>query len=642
MIQFESVGKTFRNGTAAVVDLDLTVPAGQVTAIVGPPGSGKTTTLQLVNRMLEPSKGRILLDGTPLKSRRRTALRRQLGYVTQSGGLFPHRTVLENIGTVPGLLRWSRDKTHKRSVELLGIVGLERKLAHRYPAQLTAGQQQRVSLARALAADPQVLLMDEPFCVADPALRAELHDFFSALQRDLGKTVLLVTHDIDEALQLGDQVAVLRVGGRSAQVGTPQQLLEEPADAFVEGFVGRDRGYRSLSYVSAGSLSLDNVRVVRDVEAATGDEPALVVDGDARPVGWADPARPGQLAPLGSTFDPQHDTLRTALDAALTSPHGLAVAVEPATGRFAGVVAAAAILSQATDRRAPSVAPVDAAESDQVDVTAIDAAPVDAAPVEAADAEAPVDDAAAPPADHAERWDSGSSLTDAEAETVGSEHVEAEPVGAEAVDQQAAPDDETVRHDTVTDHDEDAPSHDEPVLDHEPAIDHHAAPEDAATEPADPDLAAGEDGHRSEEQGREHGRNAVLPEADPAEDADPSAADAEPAGPPPYAPSQHPVRGREPADDRRWAAAFGTETTLIRNRPATEAVSDPSGDYATSPAHGAGAPTDTPYSAHPDTADLADADLADAETGSWFRDTDELEPAARPAGLWGRWMERGR
>ena len=192
----------------------------------------------------------------------------------------------------------------KRSLELLKSVGLERKLAHRYPAQLSGGQQQRVGVARALAADPLVLLMDEPFSAVDPVVRSELHEFFLGLQRELGKTIILITHDIDEAIKLGDQVAIMRVGGHLAQVGTPQQLLDEPADAFVEGFVGRDRGFRSLSFQPASVLSLDRVKVVRDMETASGPGPILVVDGDARPVGWADPQRPGGVFPLGPTFSP--------------------------------------------------------------------------------------------------------------------------------------------------------------------------------------------------------------------------------------------------------------------------------------------------------------------------------------------------
>jgi osmoprotectant transport system ATP-binding protein len=351
VLEFESVGKTYRDGTVAVVDLNLTVPSRKITVIVGPSGCGKTTTLRMVNRMLEPTTGRITWDGTPLRSKRKTTLRRQMGYVIQSGGLFPHRTVLENIGTVPSLLHWPKAKREKRSLELLSSVGLERKLAHRYPAQLSGGQQQRVGVARALAADPLVLLMDEPFSAVDPVVREELHEFLLELQRELSKTIILITHDIDEAIKLGDQVAILRIGGHLAQVGTPQQLLDEPADAFVEGFVGRDRGFRSLSFQRASELRLEGVKVVRDVETASGSGPILVVDGDARPVGWADPDRPGRIFALGSTFSPETDTLRVALDSALTSRYGLAVAVTAEAGRYAGVVSADDILAMVRDVR---------------------------------------------------------------------------------------------------------------------------------------------------------------------------------------------------------------------------------------------------------------------------------------------------
>jgi osmoprotectant transport system ATP-binding protein len=351
VIEFESVGKTFRDGTVAVVDVSLIVPSHNFTVIVGPSGCGKTTLLRMVNRMLEPTTGRITWDDTPIRAMRKTTLRRQMGYVIQNGGLLPHRTVLENIATVPALLHWPKKKVTKRSLELLKSVGLERKLAHRYPAQLSGGQQQRVGVARALAADPLVLLMDEPFSAVDPVVRSELHEFFLGLQRELGKTIIFITHDIDEAIKLGDQVAIIRVGGRLAQVGTPQQLLDEPADAFVEGFVGRDRGFRSLSFQPASVLSLDRVKVVRDVEAASGAAPILVVDAEARPVGWADPERPGRVSPLGSTFSPETDSLRAALDSALTSPHGLAVAVRAETGRYAGVVGADTILAKVKDVR---------------------------------------------------------------------------------------------------------------------------------------------------------------------------------------------------------------------------------------------------------------------------------------------------
>jgi osmoprotectant transport system ATP-binding protein len=323
----------------------------------------------MVNRMLEPTTGRITWDGVPLRSRRKTTLRRQMGYVIQSGGLFPHRTVLDNIGTVPSLLHWQKKKIEKRAVELLDSVGLERKLAHRYPAQLSGGQQQRVGVARALAADPLVLLMDEPFSAVDPVVRSELHEFFLGLQRELSKTIILITHDIDEAIKLGDQVAIMRVGGHLAQVGTPQQLLDEPHDAFVEGFVGRDRGFRSLSFQPASQLRLERIKVVRDVETATGAGPILVVDGDARPVGWAVSERPGQVFPLGATFSPETDSLRAALDSALTSPHGLAVAVTADTHRYAGVVSADTILDTVKGLRVSiaesiSIRDAEAAEKD--------------------------------------------------------------------------------------------------------------------------------------------------------------------------------------------------------------------------------------------------------------------------------------
>lgn len=352
MIEFASVSKTYRNGAAAVVDLSLTVPAHEITVVVGPGRSGTSTTLRMVNRLVEPTRGRITFLGKPLRSQRRTGLRRRLGYVNRGGGLFPHRTVGDNIATVPGLLGWSKARTQQRSEELLDLVGLDAKLAHRYPVQLAEGQPERVALARALAGDPQVLLMDEPFAGVNPLVRAELHELLGRLQREQGQTVLLATHDIDEAVLLGDQVAVLRGGGRLAQVGRPQQLLDDPADAFVDGFLGRDRGYRSLQFLPAADLALGRVQVVREVTATSGPEPTLVVDADARPLGWADPAHPGQAFALGATFTPGSDTLRAALDAALTSPVGLAVAVESGTGRYAGVVDAQTILGRATGARA--------------------------------------------------------------------------------------------------------------------------------------------------------------------------------------------------------------------------------------------------------------------------------------------------
>ena len=358
VIEFDTVSKTFRDGTHAVQDLSLTIPSDQITVIVGPSGCGKTTTLRMVNRMLEPSNGKIMWDGSPLKSRRKTTLRRQMGYVIQSGGLFPHRTVVENIGTVPGLLGWSKEKTRSRSMELLTNVGLDRGMANRYPAQLSGGQQQRVGVARALAADPLVMLMDEPFSAVDPVVRTELHEFFLGLQREISKTIVLITHDIDEAIKLGDQVAILRVGGRLAQAGPPQQLLDEPADAFVEGFVGRDRGYRSLSFLPAAGLALGEVAVVREATSGGDGGPTLVLDKDARPVGWLDPEHAGLVHPIGATFVREVDTLRAALDSALTSPFAIATAVEADTGRYVGTATADVILDSVRAARGTSSPPV--------------------------------------------------------------------------------------------------------------------------------------------------------------------------------------------------------------------------------------------------------------------------------------------
>ncbi|MBD3784436.1 MAG: ATP-binding cassette domain-containing protein, partial [Micrococcales bacterium] len=256
MIRFDGVTKQFPDGTVAVDDLSLTAPTGKITVLVGPSGCGKTTSLRMVNRMIEPTRGSISLDGQDTGRMNEAELRRGIGYVIQHAGLFPHRTVLDNIGTVPRLLGWDRKRTRERSRELLERVGLEAHLGDRYPAQLSGGQQQRVGVARALAADPPVMLMDEPFSAVDPIVRDQLQDEFLRLQAELGKTIVFVTHDIDEAIKLGDQVAVLRVGGHLAQVAEPSYLLAHPADDFVADFVGRDRGYRALQFQPTPRLPL--------------------------------------------------------------------------------------------------------------------------------------------------------------------------------------------------------------------------------------------------------------------------------------------------------------------------------------------------------------------------------------------------
>lgn len=356
MLRFESVAKTYPDGTTAVTELDLTIPSDGITVLVGPSGCGKTTILRMINRMIEPTAGRILWDDEPIRNMKRTTLRRQMGYVIQNGGLFPHRTVLENIGTVPELLGWDDQKTLLRSRKLLEQVGLEPRLGARFPAQLSGGQQQRVGVARALAADPVLLLMDEPFSAVDPVVRADLRVLVKDLQRELNKTIVLITHDMEEAIDMGDQIAVLKPGGILAQFGPPEEILDDPADDFVARFVGKDRGYRSLGFAEIPRPQLGRVRTVRNAAIAFGPtddrtRPVLVVDAEGHPQGWADADRPGRLLALGATFDHPGAPLRDLVEAALTSPVGRAVAVDR-TGRYAGVLTSADVMHQVQQHRA--------------------------------------------------------------------------------------------------------------------------------------------------------------------------------------------------------------------------------------------------------------------------------------------------
>jgi len=250
MIRLESVTKRFPNGQLAVDDLTLDVAEGEVCVLVGPSGCGKTTTMKMINRLIEPTSGRVLLAGEDVMGVDPVELRRRMGYVIQQVGLFPHQTVAENVATVPRLLGWDRTRIKTRVAELLDLVGLpSATFAKRYPNELSGGQRQRVGVARALGADPPVLLMDEPFGAVDPVVRVRLQEEFRALQRSLGKTVVMVTHDIDEAVAMGDRVAVFAEGGRLAQIGTPLELLAHPADDQVAGFVGSESGLRRLSVV---------------------------------------------------------------------------------------------------------------------------------------------------------------------------------------------------------------------------------------------------------------------------------------------------------------------------------------------------------------------------------------------------------
>jgi osmoprotectant transport system ATP-binding protein len=261
MIEFRSVSKRFPDGTLAVDDFNLQIPARQITVLVGSSGSGKTTLLRMINRMVDPTSGTIEIDGEDISRAEPVKLRRGIGYVMQNSGLLPHRRVIDNIATVPRLTGVSKEQADARALELMDVVGLDRALARRYPSQLSGGQQQRVGVARGLAVDPNILLMDEPFGAVDPIVRSDLQQEVLRLQRELAKTIVFVTHDIDEAFLLGDQVVILETGGRIVQTGTPEEILAAPANAFVGDFVGADRGKRRLTASTRKGRGDDRVLV---------------------------------------------------------------------------------------------------------------------------------------------------------------------------------------------------------------------------------------------------------------------------------------------------------------------------------------------------------------------------------------------
>jgi osmoprotectant transport system ATP-binding protein len=328
-VRYEHATKRYGDsGAPAVEDLTLDVPAGEICVLVGPSGCGKTTAMRLVNRTVELTEGDVLVGDRSVRDRQPAELRREIGYVIQQIGLFPHRTIAQNIAAVPQLLGWKKDRAQARATELLELIGLDPELADRYPAQLSGGQQQRVGVARALAADPLVMLMDEPFGAIDPINREHLQNEFLRLQAEIKKTVLFVTHDIDEAIKMGDRIAVMRKGGKVAQYATPAELLMSPADGFVEDFVGADRALKRLALMRVSDIDLWEAplayvgqptgEVRAKLESAEVPYP-LLVDSERRPLGWLSerdlaaetvPAEPD--SPLGPVLD-LADVMRDAL-----------------------------------------------------------------------------------------------------------------------------------------------------------------------------------------------------------------------------------------------------------------------------------------------------------------------------------------
>jgi osmoprotectant transport system ATP-binding protein len=353
VISFESVTKQFADGTVAVRALDLEVAEGELVVLVGPSGCGKTTTMRMVNRMIEPTSGRVLLGGRDVADVPAPDLRRGIGYVIQQVGLFPHRTTVENIATVPELLGWDRARTAQRVEELMALVGLPPDLADRYPHQLSGGQRQRVGVARALAVDPPVMLMDEPFGAVDPLVRGRLQEEFLSLQQAMRKTVLFVTHDIDEAITLGDRVAVMS-DGEVAQFDAPEAILAEPANDFVREFLGAERGLKRLALIPVSEVKAEAGPVTRpddtrqaaaEAAGAAGTNWVVVVDeaGVLRGWAWLDDvtgrAPDAELHPILVRLQAS-DSLRTALDAMVTSHTGVAVRVRPGSAgdRYEGIL----------------------------------------------------------------------------------------------------------------------------------------------------------------------------------------------------------------------------------------------------------------------------------------------------------------
>jgi osmoprotectant transport system ATP-binding protein len=354
VITFDRVTKRFPDGTTAVSDLTLEIADGEVVVLVGPSGCGKTTTMRMVNRMLDPTSGTVAIDGRDVMRSDPPELRRGIGYVIQQIGLFPHRTIAQNIATVPSLEGWDRNRTEARVAELIELVGLPEAVRDRYPHQLSGGQRQRVGVARALAVDPPIMLMDEPFGAVDPIVRTRLQDEFLRLQREVRKTIVFVTHDIDEAIRMGDRIALFAEGGHLQQYETPREMLADPANSFVADFLGGERGLKRLALIPVSEADAEPGPVVdpddtaeraAEVAAAHGTDWVVVVRDPGRHLeGWVSLHEldhgqrigDGPLRPFALTVRAS-DSLRAALNAMVTGSNGVAVRISD-EDRYEGIL----------------------------------------------------------------------------------------------------------------------------------------------------------------------------------------------------------------------------------------------------------------------------------------------------------------